>query len=280
MKKAFLLIIPAFLIIGFVIYNSFTKQSLASNNPVEEEYYYNDTTYIDEVTMPDIDNSTDSSNKHTIREIDRTPDSLTVLINKEFSLPSDYVPQNLTAPAITFSFSGYNEKKLMRSEAAKALEELFDAASEEGLHLYGISGYRSYKRQLAIYKKNIAEKGIEHTNKYSAKAGYSEHQSGLAMDVSTISIQNRLDIAFSGTPEGKWLAQNCWKFGYIIRYPEGKSDITGYAYEPWHIRYVGTELAKYLTENNLTMEEYYGYTPSDSLQNEESYGTATDIDGE
>ena len=94
------------------------------------------------------------------------------------------------------------------------------------------------------------------------------------------SINNRLDVTFSGTPEGRWLAENCWKYGYIIRYPEGKSNITGYAYEPWHIRYVGTSLAKELTENNLTLEEYYGYKPSVSVQREDSYGTAIDVENE
>ena len=89
--------------------------------------------------------------------------------------------------------------------------------------------------------------------------GHSEHQSGLAMDVSTISIHNRLDVVFRATPEGRWLEKNSWKYGYIIRYPEDKSHITGYAYEPWHIRYVGIDLAKELTEKNLTLEEYYNY---------------------
>lgn len=279
MKKIIFLIMACFLITGFTLYHSFSKPSLASNNSIEEEYYYNDIIYFDEVIMSDMDDSTKYSDRYeyNIEEIDTTPDSLTVLINKEFSLPSDYVPKNLTAPAITFSFNGYHEKKLMRQDAAKALEELFEAASKEGLFLNGVSGYRSYRRQLSIYNKNLLKNGLEYTNKYSAKAGYSEHQSGLAMDVSTGSIQNKLDVVFAGTPEGKWLEENCWKFGYIIRYPEGKSKITGYAYEPWHIRYVGVELAKYLKENELTMEEYYGYVPSEGLREEESYGVMTDV---
>ncbi len=274
MKKA-ISVITAFLVIGFVIYNSFPTQSHASNTPLEEEYYYNEVEYIEEVTMT----SSDTSYKYS-DYIDTTPDSLTVLINKDFSLPSDYVPADLTIPDIPFSFTSYSEKKMMRAEASSALEDLFEAASKAGLNLYGVSGYRSYQRQLTIYNKNLAENGLERTSQYSAMAGYSEHQSGLAIDVSTISINNRLDVTFSGTPEGRWLAENCWKYGYIIRYPEGKSNITGYAYEPWHIRYVGEELAKELTENNLTMEEYYGYIPSDSVQSDDSYGTAIDVENE
>ena len=200
-----------------------------------------------------------NSSEHIVGKIDTIPDSVTVLINKEFSLPADYVPQNLRVPAIEFNFYGYEEKKLMREDAARALEELVEKASCEGLCVNGVSGYRSYRRQLSIYNENIVKNGLEYTNQYCAKAGCSEHQSGLAMDVSTDVIGNELDISFANTKEGKWLEENSWKFGYIIRYPKGKSDITGYSYEPWHIRYVGLELAKYLTENKLTMEEYYGY---------------------
>ena len=262
MKNA-IAIIAAFLVLGFIIYRSFPTHSHASNTPSEEEYYYNEITYVEEVIM--IHSPATHNNSKTIST---TPDSLTVLINKDFSLPKDYVPSDLIIPDIPFSFTNYSEKKMMRKEAALALEKLFKAASENGLNLYGVSGYRSYERQLTIYNKNLAEKGYDRTSQYSAMAGYSEHQSGLAIDVSTISIHNRLDVTFSGTPEGRWLAENCWKYGYIIRYPEGKSYITGYAYEPWHIRYVGTDLAKKLTEDNLTLEEYYGYQPSVSVQNE------------
>ena len=280
MKKIIFLIIISFLAIAF--YRYFLKSSITSNNSIEEEYYYNDITYFEEVDMSNTDNSTKPLNKYEyiLENIDTNPESLTVLINKEFSLPSDYVPKNLTVPAITFSFRGYHEKNLMRQDAAQALEKLIKNASSEGLRINGVSGYRSYKRQLNIYNKNIIKYGLDYTNKYSAKAGYSEHQSGLAMDVSTNSIKNQLDVSFASTKEGKWLAENCWKFGYIIRYPEGKSQITGYAYEPWHIRYVGLELAKYLTENNLTLEEYYGYVPSENLMEEENYGVMTDVSEE
>ena len=274
MKKA-ISIIAAFIVLGFIIYHAFPNQSHASNTPLEEEYYYNEITYVEEVIMID-----PSAAYNYSKTIDTTPDSLTVLVNKDFSLPKDYVPADLVIPDIPFSFTNYSEKKMMRMEAASALEKLFHAASEAGLKLYGVSGYRSYQRQLTIYNKNLAENGYERTSQYSAMAGYSEHQSGLAIDVSTISINNRLDVTFSGTPEGRWLAENCWKYGYIIRYPEGKSHITGYAYEPWHIRYVGVDLATKLTEDNLTLEEYYGYQPSASVQNEEFYGTAIDVDNE
>lgn len=193
-----------------------------------------------------------------------TPDDIAVLVNKEYALPPDYIPEDLTIPNIPFESTEFSEKQQMRQEAASAIEKLFEAAREEKrLNLYGISGYRSYIRQEEIYNNNLATKGEEHTNQYSAKPGHSEHQTGLVMDVSTPSISNRLEEVFEATPEGKWLAANSYRYGFIIRYPKDKTDITGYSYEPWHLRYVGEALAKELHDNNLTLEEYYNYTPSE-----------------
>lgn len=194
------------------------------------------------------------------------PDSITVLVNKEFGLPSSYVPGDLEVPDIPFSFSGYHEKKLMRREAAQALEHMFRDAAREGLSLHGVSGYRSYERQQAIYDSNVNRSGRERTDMYSARPGHSEHQTGLAMDISTQSIHNRLDQTFAATPEGRWLADHGYEYGFIIRYPKDKTDITGYAYEPWHVRYVGRELAKELHDSNLTLEEYYENKPGSPAQ--------------
>ncbi|MDO5518949.1 MAG: D-alanyl-D-alanine carboxypeptidase family protein [bacterium] len=218
----------------------------------------------DKTKMP---STTDDATIHKNNvEIDTTPDSYTVLVNKEYGLPADYIPEDLVVPNIAYSFSYYDEKKQLRKVPAAALEELVNAASEEGLTIKGVSGYRSYARQKTIYNNNIRTQGLAHTEQYSAKPGYSEHQSGLSIDVSAKSAGYGLTARFGSTAEGKWLAKNCYKFGFIIRYPEGKEQITGYSYEPWHIRYVGNELAKYLTENNLTLDEYYNYTPSQTTE--------------
>lgn len=277
MKKS-ILVLVSLLIISYVAYDVLLlPTSRASNNPSESEYYYNNK------MLGETDNTMDASEsyqkeKHTYIAIDTEPSSITVLVNKEYGLPADYVPDDLRIPDITFSFSSYSEKKLMRAEAAQALEDLFHAAKDQGLSLYGVSGYRSYNRQLEIYEKNVIINGSKRTNMYSAKAGFSEHQSGLSMDVSTLSIHNRLDLTFSATPEGKWLRDHSYKYGFIIRYPEDKSEITGYAYEPWHIRYVGKDLARLLYDDQITLEEYYGYSPKDTLQEDITYGTAIDVD--
>lgn len=206
-------------------------------------------------------------------EIDTDLNSITVFVNKEYALPEDYVPENMVVPNVLFNLNYYDERKLMRPEAAAALEELFAAAKAEGYTLYGVSAYRSYDRQRKIFLNNIVKKGKNHTLKYSAVPGTSEHQTGLAIDVSTKALGFKLIDAFADTPEGIWLSKNAHRFGYIIRYPLDKLEITGYAYEPWHIRYVGKDLANYLYNNDLTLDEYYHYTPSEGFDFEAKYAS-------
>lgn len=186
--------------------------------------------------------------------------TVTYLVNREYPLPADFVPEGLTPPDVLFPFSDTSiDKAKMTPEAGEALALLFDAAyNEAGLTLYGISAYRSYARQYTIYATNLATAGIAHTNRYSAAPGRSEHQTGLAIDISCASEGFGLETTFADTPEGIWIAGNAHRFGFILRYPKDKEDITGYNYEPWHIRYVGCELAAHLYETGLTLDEYYG----------------------
>lgn len=185
------------------------------------------------------------------------PDSLYVLVNKKNALSETYEPDDLTVPNVEFSFSGDDPKRQMRKVAADALEKLVQSAKNDNLRLVAVSGYRSYNRQSVIYQANVNRMGEEAANKVSAKPGQSEHQTGLAMDISCESIGFSLEDRLGDLPEGKWLAENAHKYGFIIRYQKDKTDITGYSYEPWHVRYVGEELATYLYENDLTLEEFY-----------------------
>lgn len=205
------------------------------------------------------DNQENSKVNNKVTDMD--PDDIKVLINKEIALPKDYEPEDLVVPNVKFYFSHYEEKKLLRKEAAEALEELFLASVQEELNLCAVSGYRSYNRQYTIFTSNVRKNGLEETLKFSAMPGFSEHQTGLSMDVSTPSLGNLLVERFEDTKEGQWLAQKAHEFGYIIRYPKNKEDITLYTYEPWHIRYVGIDLATYLYENDLCLEEYYDFEP-------------------
>ena len=196
------------------------------------------------------------------------PNTYTYLINRDYPLSADYAPNDLVVPNVKFSFSDMTlDKAKLRKEAATALENLFQAAYEEqGYSLYGVSGYRSYERQYTLYSTYLILQGVRHTNLYSAAPGMSEHQTGLTIDVSSKSADMQLEDIFGETDEGKWLAQNAHRFGYIIRYPKDKEHITGYSYESWHIRYVGINLATYLFEQDMTLDEYYGYTPSYTLE--------------
>lgn len=192
-------------------------------------------------------------------DIDYTsPDSLTVLVNKEHALPEDYEPKDLVVPDVRFPFIEDDPKKQLRKEAAEALEKLFDEADKAGHELFAQSGYRSYERQEAIYAANVAEDGEEAANQYSARPGESEHQTGLVMDITSASVDFLLVQEFGDTPEGQWVAEHAHEFGFIVRYDQGKEDITGYQYEPWHLRYVGKEAATIIYEENLTLEEYVG----------------------
>lgn len=184
-------------------------------------------------------------------------DYLGILVNKTHPLPEDYEPADLVPVNIPFAHVGNDSRNYMRRPAAEALETMFRDAEAAGLHPIGVSGYRSYERQKNIYTSNLAVKGEMHTSLYSAKPGQSEHQTGLAMDISSPSVQSALTTDVENTPEGRWLRENAAAYGFILRYPAGKEHITGYAYEPWHFRYVGKNLAAYLKKEGLTLEEYY-----------------------
>lgn len=182
-------------------------------------------------------------------------DEYLMLVNKEVRLEESYEPETLILPNVSFTASSDIIVRVMEEKAAKALEELFEAAKEDGIILLANSGYRSYSIQKNLYETNLRVKGRAHTEKYSAQPGASEHQTGLAMDIVAQDYQS-LDEGFDNTAAFKWLSENAYKYGFILRYLEGKEDITGYAYEPWHYRYVGLPYSEYITKNNLTLEEF------------------------
>lgn len=184
--------------------------------------------------------------------------SYEVMVNKQRSLPSGYVPKDLVEVNVPFSFSGKSDKKKLRKVAAHALEDLFAQADSEGIHFFGVSGYRSYKLQKSIFTYNVKTQGYTEARRYSAYPGTSEHQTGLSIDISAKSVGNQLDPKLGATAEGKWLQAHCADYGFIIRYPNGKEAITGYAYEPWHVRYVGKKIANEIMSQGLTLEEYFG----------------------
>ncbi len=183
--------------------------------------------------------------------------SVTVLVNKQNELPSDYVPPDLVEVDIPFTFKEKAEKRMLRQEAAEKLAELFKEAKTNGIILYGVSGYRSYQTQKYLFSSFIQRFGNEEeANQISARPGESEHQTGLAMDVTSQSVNFGLEQKFGDTEEYAWLKDNAHHYGFIERYPKGKEYLTEYIYEPWHLRYVGVELATKLYEEKITYEEY------------------------
>lgn len=195
----------------------------------------------------------------------QNPADLLLLVNKQNRAPS--VPFTLVKPDVTPTKPELSENIYMRPEAAEALEQLFEGAKQQGIILYATSGFRSYSTQKAIFDRKAKERGEQSANRSVAKPGQSEHQTGLAMDLEgESSLGTGLTNAFGETPEGIWLADHCAEYGFIIRYPKDKTKITGYIYEPWHIRYVGIEAAKEITRLGLTLEEYILLVRGDRIE--------------
>ncbi|WP_246070490.1 M15 family metallopeptidase [Paenibacillus kobensis] len=184
------------------------------------------------------------------------PNRVTVLVNKSHRLPAGYEPDDLVYPDVPFIFSEKSDKRKMRREAADALKLLFDAAKKDGIELAGVSGYRSEARQKTLFNNYVERDGLEQASRYSARPGFSEHQTGLAMDVSGKAGKCAAEDCFAGTDEANWLADHAYEYGFIIRYPENKEQVTGYKYEAWHLRYVGTDTAAAIQTAGLTLEEY------------------------
>ena len=183
------------------------------------------------------------------------PTALLILVNKYNRAPA--VPTTLIKPDVTPTSPSKAENIYMVPEAAQALEALFEAAAEDGMTLYATSGFRSYSTQKAIFSRKLETMSERAANASVAKAGYSEHQTGLAMDIEgETTLGTGLTEQFGESPEGIWVAEHCHEYGFIIRYPEGKTRITGYIYEPWHLRYVGREHALRITQLGVTFEEY------------------------
>lgn len=181
---------------------------------------------------------------------------IAVLVNKKFRLPEGFKPDSLVEPNVPFVFKEKLEKRKMRKEAATALEKLFVGAKDAGVPLAGVSAYRSEATQQTLFNNYVKKDGLDAANTYSAKPGFSEHETGLAIDVTGASGKCAAEDCFAGTKEAKWLADHAAEYGFIIRYLKGKESITGYQYEPWHIRYVGVDMAKEIAEKGITLEEY------------------------
>lgn len=208
------------------------------------------------------ENGTSAQNEKTQMDPDKAAQlredeakGLFFLVNKEHHVDKEYVPEDLE-PIKYYAADRNKYTRFMRAEAAEHFHELVEAAAAEGIDIVMTTAYRSYEFQEVLWNNYVAQKGEEEANKTSARPGESEHQTGLAVDLSTSEIDYRNSSDFADTAAGRWVAENAHKFGFILRFPEGKSDITGYSYEAWHLRYVGMTAAADIYEQDLTLEEY------------------------
>ena len=183
------------------------------------------------------------------------PASIWVVVNKLRPLqPVDYQPV-LVAANVTHVYA-----PLMRPDAAAALERMFAAGAAEGAGGMQLqNSYRSYATQVAVHRQQVAQDGQAAADAQSARPGFSEHQTGYALDIATVPNVCAIQGCFGATPQGRWLAANSYRFGFILRYPQGKQAVTGYIFEPWHFRYVGVELATEMHDTGVgTLEEFFG----------------------
>ncbi len=272
MKKIFICLIVLILLGSIGIYwftnqNKETKVKKVSNNidsislKLEQEKYYikeNLNRYLAyhkshdftlSKVIADVNSNLDKVKYEDVYQTN-TKENQVMLVNKYYYLTENYKPDDLVVLTAKYN-SGVNSS--LRKEAAEAFMKMSDAATLDNIIIKNASAYRSYEYQVNLYDRYVARDGKEAADTYSARAGFSEHQTGLALDI------NEIDNNFENTDAFKWLQNNAYKYGFILRFPKDKEDITGYQYEPWHYRYVGPKVAKQITDENLTLEEYHAF---------------------
>lgn len=205
------------------------------------------------------------ANKYSLDD----PASLWIVVNKLRPLnPKTYTPNDLVVPNIPLRSNITSTEKYVRKQTATALETMVADANNQGIHLNLQSGYRSYDFQVTLYNRYVAQQGQAAADSQSARPGFSEHQTGLAADLGGTSNPScNVEQCYADTPEGKWLAANAYKYGFIVRYSQDKTPVTGYTYEPWHMRFVGIDLATEMHNKNIsTLEEFFNLPAAPDYQ--------------
>lgn len=220
----------------FLVNNNIEAQENNKNDISLEESYENIYENTEKENKRDFKITKEYIENYQPLEIDNI-----VIVNKNYGLPKNF-----------------RADKNLEKEAIKAANQMMKDAYKDGIVLKITSGYRSYGTQEKLYDRYVKLDGAVEASRYSAQAGYSEHQTGLAFDFSNEDTKRTIGDWFTDTQEAKWLYENAYKYGFIIRYPKGKEHITGYQYESWHYRYVGYKHSINFAMNNLTLEEYFG----------------------
>ena len=231
------------------------KYFLTKNFNLYIEYMNNNKDLSSSEIVRDINIHLDKDFYEDTKKANTTLDT-TLLVNKHYLLDKDYIPDDLVNVSQNYAWGEVGSQKV-REVAYNAFLDMWNAANEEGYYLMINSSYRSYEDQETVYNNYKNSSGERFADSIAARPGSSEHQTGLALDI--FSKTNTNKNTFSQTDEAKWLKENAHNFGFILRYPEDKVDITGYSFESWHYRYVGKDIATYIYENDITYEEYYAY---------------------
>ena len=242
MRKPFIAILTI-AVLGLLIVFSFKKVALSPEKKDQSSQQ--------QIGVPSFDKT-----KFSLTD----PNSLWVVVNKQHPLsPVSYVPNDLIAPSVSLRLAATAEQMQVRKTVEEPLRSMFADAQTAGFTLTLGSGFRSYALQKQFYNGYVSNQGQAEADRTSARPGYSEHQTGLSLDVGATGGKCHLDKCLGEMPDGKWIAANAYKYGFIVRYPNGKEDITGYDYEPWHLRYIGPELAAELNKQSITtLEEFFG----------------------
>jgi D-alanyl-D-alanine carboxypeptidase len=213
----------------------------------------NEQAKVEQAEQQPVQSSFDST-KYSLEE----PASPWWVVNKTRPLPGGYVPPDLVVPSVRLRLSSSQEQMQISQQITADLDAMFLAAAKDGVTLVFGSGFRSEALQRQFYNSYVSQDGQAVADRYSARPGTSEHQTGLAFDATNISQTCHLETCFADQPEGAWLEDNAHSYGFIVRYPEGKEAITGYQYEPWHMRWVGKDLANELFNTGIkTLEEFF-----------------------
>ena len=208
--------------------NSLTSRQIVENVNCNLDYEYYK-----------VDNKVDFSKGHLL------------LVNKFYKLENDYVPSTLVKID-----KKYGYERMLDKTVYNAFIDMYNDIEKEGMALFITSPYRSYNYQQKLYNNYVTTNGQKMADSFSAKPGYSEHQTGFAVDLAS---KNSMYTRFQNTKEYQWMLNNCYKYGFILRYPKDKEKQTGYMFEAWHYRYVGKKVAKYIHDNKITYDEYYEY---------------------
>ncbi len=252
-KKHILLIIVLLLLVGAVSFYFVTKNGEETNKPLTKR--------------PSISNNKTAEENRKSQAFNKQKFSLTdpaspwVIANKHNMLsPKTYAPADLVVPNVPLRNNITSDEKQLRFETARSLEKMVAAAKIEGISLNVQSGYRSYNFQVTLYNRYVQQQGQVQADSQSARPGHSEHQTGLAVDLGGVTRTScNVEACYADTAEGKWISEHAYEYGFVVRYPAGKTAITGYVYEPWHLRYVGIELSTEMNKTQITtLEEFFG----------------------